>query len=115
MDNLRGSPVMRALSELPEAFGQAIYLSDVEGYRYHEIAEIMDTPLGTVMSRIHRGRAMLREKLSAHAAGRGAVKKAQPRAAVQRARPRESVPAQPADLATRRARPVTDAGLRAAA
>jgi RNA polymerase sigma-70 factor, ECF subfamily len=107
MENLGGSPVMRALSELPEAFGKAIYLSDVEGYRYHEIAEIMDTPLGTVMSRIHRGRAMLREKLSAHAAGRGS-------AAARPPHRHDSVPAQPADLAARRPRPA-DSGLRAAA
>ena len=78
LDNLGGSGVMRALGELPEAFRQAIYLSDVEGYRYHEIAEIMGTPLGTVMSRIHRGRAMLRDKLSAYAPDRAAV--ARPRA-----------------------------------
>jgi len=57
---------MRALADLPECFGQAIYLADVEGYRYNEIAEIMGTPLGTVMSRIHRGRAMLRRRLQAH-------------------------------------------------
>ncbi|HEX9066939.1 MAG TPA: sigma-70 family RNA polymerase sigma factor, partial [Streptosporangiaceae bacterium] len=44
MDNLGGSSVMRALAELPDSFRQAIYLSDIEGYRYHEIAEIMGTP-----------------------------------------------------------------------
>lgn len=71
MDHLGGSSVMRALGDLPEAFRQALYLSDIEGYRCQEIAEIMGTPLGTVMSRIHRGRAMLRDKLSAHALGRG--------------------------------------------
>lgn len=67
LDNLADSGVMRALHELPESFKVAIYLADVEGYRYAEIAEITNVPLGTVMSRIHRGRAMLRKKLHAHA------------------------------------------------
>lgn len=87
MDNLGGSSVMGALGELPEAFRQAIYLSDIEGYRYHEIAEIMGTPLGTVMSRIHRGRAMLRDKLSAHAAGRSAVARPRDPGAASRPEP----------------------------
>jgi RNA polymerase sigma-70 factor (ECF subfamily) len=67
LDNLGGSGVMRALDALPESFRQAIYLADIEGYRYTEIAELMGTPLGTVMSRVHRGRAMLRDKLQAYA------------------------------------------------
>ncbi len=67
LDKIGGSGVMRALADLPESFRQAIYLADIEGYRYSEIAELMGTPLGTVMSRIHRGRAMLRQKLRAYA------------------------------------------------
>lgn len=67
LDNLGGSAVLRALNDLPESFRQAIYLADIEGYRYSEVAEIMGTPLGTVMSRVHRGRAMLRDKLRAYA------------------------------------------------
>src|SRR5215472_3428917 len=67
LERLGGSGVMRALAELPECFRQAIYLDDIEGYRYNEIAEIMGTPLGTVMSRIHRGRAMLRRRLRTYA------------------------------------------------
>ena len=67
LDNLADSGVLRALHELPESFKVAIYLADVEGYKYSEIAEITSVPLGTVMSRIHRGRAMLRKKLHAHA------------------------------------------------
>jgi RNA polymerase sigma-70 factor, ECF subfamily len=63
IDNLAGSRVMRALGELPDCFKTVLYLADVQGYRYSEVAEIMGTPIGTVMSRIHRGRHMLRAKL----------------------------------------------------
>jgi RNA polymerase sigma-70 factor (ECF subfamily) len=67
LENLGGSAVMRALDELPDGFREVIYLADIEGYRYSEIAEMMGTPLGTVMSRIHRGRSMLRHKLRGYA------------------------------------------------
>lgn len=63
LENLTDSTVMRALGDLPECFKAAVYLADVQGYRYVEIAEIMGTPLGTVMSRVHRGRQMLRSRL----------------------------------------------------
>ncbi len=63
LDNLADSAVMRALGELPDSFKIAVYLADVQGYRYSEIADIMGTPLGTVMSRVHRGRHMLRTRL----------------------------------------------------
>ena len=49
----------------------AVYYSDVEGFSYKEISEIMDTPIGTVMSRLHRGRKLLRDKLTDYAAERG--------------------------------------------
>jgi RNA polymerase sigma-70 factor, ECF subfamily len=68
LDNLADSGVMRALGDLPESFKAAVYLADVQGYHYAEIADIMGTPLGTVMSRIHRGRQMLRTKLRGQAA-----------------------------------------------
>jgi RNA polymerase sigma-70 factor, ECF subfamily len=63
LDGLASSAVMRSLSELPECFKTVVYLADVEGYKYHEIAEKLDIPVGTVMSRIHRGRNLLRRKL----------------------------------------------------
>jgi RNA polymerase sigma-70 factor, ECF subfamily len=63
LDGFGDSEISRALAELPVAFKTAIYLADIEGFRYAEIAEIMQTPVGTVMSRIHRARAMLRDRL----------------------------------------------------
>jgi RNA polymerase sigma-70 factor, ECF subfamily len=71
LDILGDEEVKRALSELSEDFRMAVYLSDVEGFAYKEIADIMDTPVGTVMSRLHRGRRMLRDKLRDYAAERG--------------------------------------------
>ena len=64
LDNLGDSRVMRALGGLPEPFKVTVYLADVLGFRYAEIAGITGVPLGTVMSRIHRGRAMLRQRLT---------------------------------------------------
>jgi RNA polymerase sigma-70 factor (ECF subfamily) len=62
-----------ALDELPDAFRQAVWLRDVEEFTYAEIAEMLNVPIGTVMSRISRGRRMLFEKLSAPAAPPAAV------------------------------------------
>jgi RNA polymerase sigma-70 factor (ECF subfamily) len=53
----------RALAELPEPFKSAVLLRDVEDFTYQEIARMLDVPIGTVMSRLHRGRAWLRERL----------------------------------------------------
>jgi len=64
MDRLPDTEIMQALLDLPESFRMTVYLADVEGYPYKEIAEIMGTPVGTVMSRLHRARGRLREALA---------------------------------------------------
>ena len=67
LENLPDSDIKRALQEIPEEFRIAVYLADVEGFSYKEIADIVEVPAGTVMSRLHRGRKLLREKLADYA------------------------------------------------
>ena len=71
IDHLPSSAVKDALQAIPEDFRMAVYFADVEGFSYQEIADIMKTPVGTVMSRLHRGRRLLRELLADYARGRG--------------------------------------------
>ena len=71
IDHLPASVVKDALQSIPEDFRLAVYLADVEGFAYQEIADIMKTPIGTVMSRLHRGRRMLRDLLADYARERG--------------------------------------------
>jgi len=73
LDRIPDADVKAALESLPENFRMPVLLADVEGFSYKEIAEIMDTPIGTVMSRLHRGRKALEKALWHTAEERGLV------------------------------------------
>lgn len=64
LEHLGTQDILNALDALPDGYREAVYLADVEGLAYKEVAEILDIPPGTVMSRLHRGRAKLRKTLS---------------------------------------------------
>jgi RNA polymerase sigma-70 factor, ECF subfamily len=74
LDGLVDSEILEAIDDLPEQFRLAVVLSDVEGFSYAEMAEIMDVPMGTVMSRLHRGRKALQKRLWDVAREKGIVK-----------------------------------------
>jgi RNA polymerase sigma-70 factor (ECF subfamily) len=74
LDNLVDTDILMAIEDLPEQFRLAVVLSDIEGFSYAEMAEIMDVPMGTVMSRLHRGRKALQKRLWDLARERGIVK-----------------------------------------
>jgi RNA polymerase sigma-70 factor, ECF subfamily len=71
MDLVTDQEVKDAIESLPEQFRMAVLLADVEGFSYKEIAEILDIPIGTVMSRLHRGRKALQKALFEFATNRG--------------------------------------------
>ncbi|MEX0705830.1 MAG: sigma-70 family RNA polymerase sigma factor [Nitriliruptoraceae bacterium] len=73
LDRLSATEVRDAMAALPEAFRMAVFLADVEGFSYREIADVMDTPIGTVMSRLHRGRSALQKALAGYARSRGLI------------------------------------------
>jgi RNA polymerase sigma-70 factor (ECF subfamily) len=73
LERIGDAEVLAALADLPDDFRLAVYLADVEGFPYKEIAEIMDTPIGTVMSRLHRGRKLLRDALQGYAREHGLI------------------------------------------
>jgi RNA polymerase sigma-70 factor (ECF subfamily) len=74
LDSLVDSDILEAIDDLPEQFRLAVILSDIEGFSYAEMAEIMGVPMGTVMSRLHRGRKALQKRLFDVARERGIVK-----------------------------------------
>jgi RNA polymerase sigma-70 factor (ECF subfamily) len=71
MDVFTDDEVKAAMDALPEQFRMAVYLADVEGFSYKDIAEILDVPIGTVMSRLHRGRKSMQKQLYEYAVERG--------------------------------------------
>lgn len=74
LDSIVDTDIIQALDDLPEQFRMAVVLSDLEDFSYAEMAEIMDVPLGTVMSRLHRGRKALQKRLWELARDKGIVK-----------------------------------------
>ena len=87
LEHLPDFRVLRALRRLPGAFRTVVYLADVEGYAYREIADLMGTPIGTVMSRLHRGRRQLRELLQEYAATHRPAQQAPPEMPAPRGNP----------------------------
>ena len=73
-DRIVDDEVLRAMDELPEVFREAVMLSDVEGLSYEEIAKVLDVPVGTVKSRLFRGRRMLQARLYDYAVGMGYIR-----------------------------------------
>lgn len=69
--NLTDAEVLEALRKVPAQFSQVVVLADVEDFAYKEISNILDIPIGTVMSRLHRGRKLLRIQLAGYAQGFG--------------------------------------------
>ncbi len=98
LDVLGDSPVMRALAGLPPQFKTVLYLSDIQGLQQSDIADIMGTPVGTVMSRLHRGRAMLRADAAPGREDRARQSRPRPPAAVPLDGPPPALASPPDDL-----------------
>lgn len=81
LESLPDEDIRAAMAALTPERRMAVYYADVEGLPYKEIAEIMETPVGTVMSRLHRGRSQLKELLTDYAVERGIIKREEPAAA----------------------------------
>ena len=81
LDSMTSAEVRDAIESLPDSYRMAVLLADVEGFAYKEIAEILDVPIGTVMSRLHRGRKRLRETLENFGKAHGLVEDDSPVAA----------------------------------
>jgi RNA polymerase sigma-70 factor (ECF subfamily) len=71
LDNLPSKVIRNALDQIPDEFRMVVYYAVVEGLPYAEIADVMGTPVGTVMSRLHRGKKLLKNLLSDYAAQEG--------------------------------------------
>ena len=99
MDWFTDAEVKDAIEALPEQFRMAVLLADVEGFSYKEIAEILDIPIGTVMSRLHRGRKALQKELFDFAASEGSTRR--------RRRDQDSGPDAQVQPATGRVDPMT--------
>jgi len=78
LESLPDAEVKEALESLPEQFRMAVILADIEGFSYKEIAEIMEVPIGTVMSRLHRGRRLLQQRLMDYAETHGLIPEPEP-------------------------------------
>ena len=72
-EELKDEEILQALEKLPKAFRDVVVLTDVEEFSYKEVAEFMQVPIGTVMSRLHRGRKLLRQQLTEYARNFGIV------------------------------------------
>ena len=90
LDRFTDVEVKQAIEALPENFRMAVLLADVEGFSYKEIAEILDIPIGTVMSRLHRGRKALQKALYEYAVTHGLADRA----------PDDRTPSEPVSSAT---------------
>ncbi len=75
LESLTDDAVKHAVEALPEQYRMAVLLADVEGFHYKEIAEILDIPIGTVMSRLHRGRKALQRELFEYATANGVLRR----------------------------------------